>query len=277
MEQVILNLAVNAKDAMPNGGRLVISLTNAELSKNDLARLGEDIAPGRYVALTVRDTGVGIPKADLENVFAPFFTTKPPGSGSGLGLSMIQGFMKQSGGAVHVASEPDQGTNFTLYFPAFETSSAQAPDGSAQAFYASRDTARILLVEDEPRVRHVLTDMLAQQGHAVHPAASGDDAFELWLKDSTFDLLITDVVMPGHIQGPALVELIRETTPDLPVMLISGYSRDEARALQSPPFNVVQLTKPVSRVDFIAAVSKLLIETSALNLPETDLPKAAQI
>lgn len=257
-QTALLNLILNARDAMADGGSLTIETENLRVEDDFIDEEGALIAPGPYVMLAVSDTGCGIPKSQLATVFEPFFTTKPPGAGSGLGLSMVQGFMKQSGGFVRVYSEVGTGTTFKLFFPAVRVNEksvdAALPLKNVQI---SRD-ARIFLVEDEPAVLSVLSETLRNAGYQIHSATSGDAALAVWEEGPSFDLLITDIVMPGQLQGTHLAKALRERHPDLPVVFMSGYAREATVHGNGLRNEDIRLMKPVSKADLIAAVEKAL-------------------
>ncbi len=223
LEQVVLNLAVNARDAMPEGGRLSIRSDDAEF---DQAYASEhfEVAPGKYVLLTVSDTGVGMDAATKSHVFEPFFTTKESGRGTGLGLATIYGIVRQSGGHIWLYSEPGLGTTFKVYFPAVSRVTGEPVPFRLEA--PSRGTETILLVEDEQAVRDLARLVLERQGYIVLAAADGREALQVAARDPRhLDLLVTDVVMPG-MSGPDLARTLRAGRPDLRVLLLSGYTRD---------------------------------------------------
>ncbi|MDJ0824974.1 MAG: ATP-binding protein [Rhodobacter sp.] len=258
-ESSLLNLIVNARDAMPDGGILTIETANSPfLEHPEDARL-RDLPPGNYAMLAVSDTGIGIQKANTERVFEPFFTTKRPGEGSGLGLSMVHGFMKQSGGAAVIYSEPGQGTTVKLYFPVPVGAGARGTTETAvrDAAVVHRP-ARVLMAEDQVEVMDVMMRVLRTAGYAVTPAASGDAAKKLFLAEGPFDLLITDIVMPGRLQGPALARELREIAPELPVVFMSGYAREAAMHGNGLREEDIRLMKPVTRAKLLGAVREAL-------------------
>lgn len=257
-QSAVLNLIVNARDAMPDGGALAVTLSNVDLRDDHPLVMKQELVPGRYVALTVRDTGVGIDDKQLDQVFEPFFTTKPPGSGSGLGLSMTQGFMKQSGGTVHVSSDLGLGTEVALYFPVVGAGPGKGKTETILEAAEPLSAARILLVEDEPQVRHVLTEQLTREGYSVHPEHSGDAALAHWQTDDAFDLVISDFVMPGRVQGDGLLAALRQTSPDLPAIVLTGYAKETLRMQQTPGVQTVWLNKPIARLDLLDAVGRVL-------------------
>ncbi len=270
-DQVIVNLAVNARDAMPDGGTLTIRTARVDLEH--AMRRGDDVlAPGAYLRIDVADTGVGIPKEIIANIFEPFFSTKPPGAGTGLGLATVYGIVRQTNGHVFVDSAPGEGTTFSIYLPAAaETvplpaataceapSPAERKAGAVQqadhlhtdAAEAARPPARILLVEDEDSIRLLAQRVLQRQGYEVVAIDNGETAFATLAGDLAVDLLLSDVVMPG-LDGRHLARLARERRPQLRVMLMSGYAEHEvgtdleATAFLAKPFSVAELTDAVA-------------------------------
>ncbi|HEX8533444.1 MAG TPA: response regulator, partial [Allosphingosinicella sp.] len=245
LEQVIVNLAVNARDAMPQGGTL--TLRTYSVTPEEVRRLGSDILPaGDYTALKVSDTGTGIPPAILGKIFEPFFTTKEVGKGTGLGLSTVYGIVKQSGGFIFAESEEGEGTSFTIYLPVHRAEGAARPV-KAKAKEGARElwgTGTILLVEDEAMVRSVAERALTRHGYTVFTAENGEAALEILAREEVIDLMISDVVMPT-MDGPTTVREARKTRPDLPILFISGYAEEQLR--KSIDLERVQfLAKPFS-------------------------------
>jgi len=224
VEQVVMNLAVNARDAMPRGGKLTIETSHVELDEvYAAAHVGA--SPGPHVMLAVSDTGHGMDAATMSRIFEPFFTTKEKGKGTGLGLSTVYGIVKQSGGSIWVYSEPGRGATFKVYLPATnDVVSARAPDALAAAEYRGSET--ILLVEDEDQVRTLAADILQRQGYRVLPARGPLEALARAAEHpGAIDLLLTDVVMP-ELGGRELAERIAKTHPDARVLFMSGYTDD---------------------------------------------------
>jgi len=247
LENAILNLAVNARDSMPNGGRLTIETSNAYLDEAYVAQSGSDVAPGQFVLLAVSDTGEGMPTEVREKAFEPFFTTKAAGAGSGLGLSMVYGFVKQSGGHVQIYSEIGQGTAIKLYFPCLtDTSAFPAWEAiAAPTMPASGEHHEcILLVEDDDDVSRFVVDALTDIGYRVVHAATAARALELLKENPEVALLFTDVVLPGGMNGRELATEVNKLRPGLPVLFATGYTRNAIIHHGRLDQNVDLLTKP---------------------------------
>ncbi|WP_323771985.1 response regulator [Antarctobacter sp.] len=257
-QNALLNLLLNARDAMPLGGKMTIETSNVRIDEDYNQLRGEDLEPGRYVLLAVSDTGEGIPAENITQIFDPFFTTKSVGKGSGLGLSMVQGFMKQSGGAVRVYSEMATGTTVKLYFRSVAGQQDERSPQEAVDEQPSRGEARIFVVEDEEAVLEVLAKTLKKAGYHITSARSGDEALRMWDKGSSFDLLVTDIVMPGDLQGTQLARELRARHPELPVVFMSGYASEATVHGNGLRPEDIRLMKPVRRKDLIAAVEKAL-------------------
>jgi PAS domain S-box-containing protein len=223
LEAAITNLATNARDAMPDGGRLVITTRNGRLDE-DYAAQHADATPGEYIVIEVSDTGVGMPPDTLSRVFEPFFTTKEQGKGTGLGLSMVFGFMKQSGGHINVYSELGSGTTFRLYLPrATPHVAATAAAENAPALPLPRGGERVLVVEDNPKLLSVVVRQLTELGYEVLAAESAPAALGILSKESKIELLLTDIVMPGGMNGMELAQDAVRRWPRLKVLLTSGF------------------------------------------------------
>jgi two-component system, cell cycle sensor histidine kinase and response regulator CckA len=222
--QVIVNLAVNSRDAMPDGGKLTIETGNVELGESDIDKF-LDVKPGRYVQLTVGDTGCGMDQATMARIFEPFFTTKEPGKGTGLGLATVFGIVKQSGGHITVQSEPGRGATFQIYLPAADGAPTNVPDPS-RTNGAAGGSETVLVVEDADMVRKLACDLLRQQGYVVLEARNGREALQLCDRyGSAVHLLLTDVIMP-EMGGCQLAEHVRKRRPSLKVLYMSGYTDD---------------------------------------------------
>jgi CheY-like chemotaxis protein len=225
LEQVLINLVVNARDAMPQGGKLVIA-TEAVAIDEAYARGQPDARPGEFTVLSVTDTGTGIPAEHIPHIFEPFFTTKDVGKGTGLGLATVYGIVKQHEGWIEVASQKGAGSLFKVFLPAIASPDSQPAQESAQD-RARGGSETILLVEDDEPVRAFTRRLLENFGYSVRVAASGLEALEVWRDHlAEVDLLITDLVMPQGISGRDLAERLLELRPALKIIFMSGYSGD---------------------------------------------------
>jgi len=261
LEQVIINLAVNARDAMAQGGTLTIKTANIA-SDSETRRGHEIMPPGDYVMIEVTDTGIGIPKENQARIFEPFFSTKEVGSGTGLGLSTVYGIVKQTGGFVFVDSEPGKGSKFSIFLPRHEGARdalPARPDSSETV--APKDlsgSGTVLLVEDEDPVRLFSARALKNKGYQVIEAKSGEQALEIMAKgDHRIDLVVTDVVMP-KLDGPGLVQALRRTHPDMKVIFISGYTEDNFRKRLGDERDIHFLPKPFSLKQLAGKVKEVM-------------------
>lgn len=260
IESALLNLVVNASHALPEGGKITLETSNLRIDEDYVRDREEDIAPGRYAMVAVSDTGIGIKPEHMERIFEPFFTTKGPTGGSGLGLSMVQGFVKQSGGAVRVYSEVGTGTTFRLLFPALHDPAADhAPTSLSEPDYSPRGE-RLLLVEDEPDVLAAMKTTLERAGFTVVAVSSGDRAAALFETDQDFDLVVTDIVMPGELQGPQLVGKLRALKSDLPAVFLSGYASEATVHGNGLRPTDIRLMKPLQRSQLLAGIARALAE-----------------
>jgi CheY-like chemotaxis protein len=242
IEQVLMNLAVNARDAMPDGGHLVIETANADMD-DDYVRVHAGAAAGRYVCIAVSDTGHGMTKEVQAHIFEPFFTTKEPGKGTGLGLATVYGIVKQSEGFIYVYSEPGHGTAFKIYLPAVEGDIEKA----AELPPARRGSETILLVEDEEGLRELIAELLEENGYQVLVAEGPTKAIETAASHGgVIHLLLTDVVMP-QMNGPELARRLKERRPDVRVLYMSGYTEDAIanRGVLEPGVSLI--SKPFSQ------------------------------
>jgi signal transduction histidine kinase/CheY-like chemotaxis protein len=258
LENAIVNLCVNARDAMPDGGKLTIETANGHLD-DEYAAAHSEVEPGQYVVICVTDTGTGMPPEVVERAFDPFYTTKGPGKGTGLGLSQVYGFVKQSRGHLKIYSEPGHGTTVKLYMPRHigREEGAPAPEGDASAeLPRARANEVVLVVEDEDRVRHVSVDVLRELGYVVVQASDAQQALAVLTLQPRIDLLFTDVVMPD-MNGRQLAERALAERPGLKVLYTTGYTRnaivhngmlDTDVAFLAKPFTVEQLARKVRQV-----------------------------
>jgi two-component system, cell cycle sensor histidine kinase and response regulator CckA len=254
IEQIIINLVVNARDAMPQGGRLTIETTNVDLGE-DYARLHPPLQPGPYVVLSVSDTGIGMDAKTQARIFDPFFTTKELGSGTGLGLSTVYGVVRQSGGHIWVYSELEQGTTFKIYLPRLEESPrVEKPNGELAK--GVRGTGTILLVEDNEALRELTSSLLTESGYTVLEAETPEKAIQIARQHAgPIHLLLTDVVMPG-INGRMLVEKLTPIRPGLKVVYMSGYTGFTHRGLLDS--EAVLLQKPITREALLSKIHGVL-------------------
>lgn len=266
LDQVLMNLAVNARDAMPQGGRLTIETSNVELS-DDYAAKHPGATAGRHVMLAVSDTGVGMTSEVIDHIFEPFFTTKDVGRGTGLGLAMVFGVVEQNGGSIHVYSEVGIGSTFKIYFPAIEEESAQERDVSTTADL--RGTETILLVEDESIVARLAAENLRSRGYTVLTATDGRNALRVFEEfEGKIHLLLTDVVMP-HSSGPQLASTLRLSDPLIKVLYMSGYTDDTVVRHGLLQADVSFVQKPYSSLDLARKVRLVLDEKSLVGASQS--------
>ena len=271
LESAVLNLALNARDAMAGGGRVTIELANKVLDQ-EYARHHAEVTPGDYAMVAVSDTGHGMTRDVVARVFEPFFTTKPDGKGTGLGLAMVFGFVKQSGGHVKIYSEPGEGTTVKIYLPR-AIATAAAPARAGVPVELPRGSATVLVVEDEAAVREIACAILSDLGYKVLEAADGEEGLRVFgANAAAVDLLLTDVVLPGKIRGRELSERIQALRPDVKVVYMSGYTEnsivhhgrlDDGVRLISKPFRRDQLAVQVAAAlgaSATAAVAENVIE-----------------
>jgi signal transduction histidine kinase len=261
LENALLNLAVNSRDAMPDGGKLTIETANAHLDEA-YARQEEEVAPGQYVLLAVTDTGTGMPPEVVEKVFEPFFTTKDIGRGTGLGLSQVYGFIKQTGGHVKIYSEPGQGTTIKIYLPRL-LKPVDDDDAPAEARSVPRGNSQecILVVEDEASVRALTVEMLSDLGYKIVQAADGAAALATLAREPSVQLLFTDVGLPGGMNGRQLADAALLARPDLKVLFTTGYARNAIVHHGRLDPGVELIGKPFSAIDLAHRVRTLLDTT----------------
>ncbi|HEX4113898.1 MAG TPA: PAS domain S-box protein [Stellaceae bacterium] len=273
IEQVVINLAVNARDAMPNGGALTIRTANATIA-SPLRRGAEVMPPGQYVLIEVSDTGFGIPKENLTRIFEPFFSTKEVGTGTGLGLSTVYGIVKQTGGFVFIDSEPGKGAQFSIYLPRKQGKAAAVrPVDNGDEAGDLTGTATVLLVEDEDPVRLFSARALRNKGYRVIEAKSGEGALEIVDRGAEqIDLIISDVVMP-RMDGPEMAAKVREQHPDMKVIFISGYTEEAFRDRLT--HDVHFLPKPYNLKQLAAKVKQVLETADPEPMSDDGIPSAA--
>ena len=261
LETALVNLCVNARDAMHGGGTLLIETRNVTLDQYNITQ-ASDVAPGDYVMLAVTDTGSGMPPEVRAKVFEPFFTTKDVGKGTGLGLSMVYGFIKQSAGHITIHSELGKGTTFRLYLP--RSAGLHEELAVQQAAPLQRGSERILVVEDEPRVRASVVGQLESLGYRVEEAADGESGLAaVNTAAEPFDIVLTDLVMPGAVNGRALADTLASQWPRMKVVLMSGYADDVLRTGKSPSATPL-LSKPFRKAD-LAKVIRQTLDATALS------------
>jgi PAS domain S-box-containing protein len=266
IEQVLMNLSVNARDAMPKGGKLVIETANVDLDKS-YAQQHQSVVPGPYVMLTVSDTGVGMDPSVMNQIFEPFFTTKGPNEGTGLGLSTVYGIVKQSGGYIWVYSETNKGSTFKIYLPRVGKPAESSASGKETA--AARGTETILIVEDDPTLRMLTVELLEGSGYVLLQAENGITALELARNyQGTIELVVTDVIMPG-MSGPDMADELHKLQPATKVLYISGYTGEFAAHQGVLGMGAPLLSKPFSRNSLLSKVRSVLDE-------KADTPGAGQ-
>ncbi|HMW00083.1 MAG TPA: response regulator [Acidobacteriota bacterium] len=267
IEQVLMNLCINARDAMPNGGTLLIETCNLTLD-DAYCRLHTFAQPGEYVLLSVSDTGTGMDRATKERIFEPFFTTKEAGKGTGLGLAMVYGIVSQHNGFINVYSEVNHGTIFRVYLPTVSTPSETVAKPEADELFSGSGT--ILLVEDEAIVRDLVVALLEPEGYTVVQAINGLEAIRLFEdREGKVDLVISDIVMP-EMGGKQLFEVLRQRDPTLKFILMTGYSTDPISAQGDGSSKPTMLHKPFSPIDLFRKIKDVLGNADGHNFPQKD-------
>lgn len=261
LESAILNLAINARDAMPDGGKLTIETCNAHLDRAYVARQ-RGVRPGQYVCLCVSDTGIGMSADTISKAFEPFFTTKPIGQGTGLGLSMIYGFAQQSEGYAKIYSEVGQGTTFKLYLPRYR-GSAEEEEGVPQlsALHQAEDGEVVLVVEDEAVVRGLIMEELHELGYAALEAVDGNSGLDMLRSKRRIDLLVTDIGLPG-LNGRQLADAARELRPSLKILFMTGYAENAALASGFLEPGMEMITKPFAMEALATRIRAMLTDPS---------------
>ncbi|HEX4940123.1 MAG TPA: ATP-binding protein, partial [Candidatus Kapabacteria bacterium] len=257
METALTNLAINSRDAMPNGGRLTIETANRRLDE-EYAAANAEVTPGDYVMLALTDTGEGMSPEIVNRVFEPFFTTKEPGKGTGLGLSMVYGFVKQSHGHIKIYSEPGYGTTIRLYLPRAQEDLVQKDREAGDKTEKTAIGAMILVVDDNPDVRSIVVKQLADFGYSVMESQDGPSALDIIRNDETIDLLFTDIVMPGGMTGIELAREARKIRPDIKVLLTSGFSEAMVQNDGQPGETINVLSKPYRSQELARKIQEVL-------------------
>ena len=256
LESALLNLAINARDAMPDGGRLIIETANKWIDER--AGRDRDLPPGQYISICVTDTGTGIPKDVADRIFDPFFTTKPIGQGTGLGLSMIHGFMRQSGGQVRVYSEVGEGTTMCLYLPRH---CGEATDDERRVMTAIPEMGSgqtILVIDDEPTVRMLVVEVVEEAGYTAIEADDGPSGLKILQANPRIDLLITDVGLPGGMNGRQVADAARELQPSLKVLFITGYAENAAVSGGHLEPGMAVVTKPFVMAELAHKITEMI-------------------
>jgi PAS domain S-box-containing protein len=256
-QSAFVNMAVNARDAMPQGGKLVVETRNIELDA-DHADYQSELQPGQYVQLSISDTGVGMEPEIRDRVFEPFFTTKEKGRGTGLGLAMVYGFVKQSGGHVTIYSEPGLGTTINLYLPRSDAPSAEAAPVTGVADLDVQVRETVLVVEDDSRVRQLTIKRLKLIGYQVLEASNGPAALEILKRGDAVDLVFTDLIMPGGLSGREVAIRARELKPNVKVLLTSGYAEELVHGDDLQREQLKVLRKPYQQAELVAALRDVL-------------------
>ncbi len=257
LENALLNLCINARDAMPDGGRLTVETANRTVDVRGGA--ARDLAPGPYLTLSVSDSGTGMTPDVVARAFDPFFTTKPLGSGTGLGLSMIYGFAKQSGGQVRIHSHPGAGTTVTLFLPQHGGhASEQAAGEDAAEAQRAEPGETVLVVDDEPAIRMLVTDVLGDMGYTSLEAGDGRSGLAVLRSAGRVDLLVTDVGLPGGMNGRQVADAAREMRPGLKVLFITGYAESAAVGGEDLESGMGVLTKPFAMDELARRMRALL-------------------
>ena len=255
LESALLNLAINARDAMPKGGRLTIETANKWL--DDRSAHARDLPPGQYLSICVTDSGTGIPKDVIDRIFDPFFTTKPIGQGTGLGLSMIHGFVRQSGGQVRVYTEADQGTTMCLYLPRYVGDVAE-DERPPEAISDDGTGCTVLVIDDEATVRMLVVEVLEEAGYAALEADDGPSGLKILQSTARIDLLITDVGLPGGMNGRQIADAARESRPDLKILFVTGYAENAAVGNGHLEAGMEVVTKPFVMTELGNKIAEML-------------------
>jgi CheY-like chemotaxis protein len=258
LENALLNVCINARDAMPGGGRLTIETSNETL--DEVSAREKDMQPGDYLMVCVTDTGTGMSPETIRRAFEPFYTTKPLGQGTGLGLSMIYGFARQSGGGVHIESQLGRGSEICIYLPRYDGAAETKDEAGSSSDDSHHGNGHcVLVVDDETAIRQLLVEVLLEQSYSVLSAPDGPSGLKILQGGAQVEPLITDVGLPNGMNGRQVAEAAREIIPDLPVLFITGYA--ESAALDSGDLDegMSLLTKPFS-LDALAEKVRVILE-----------------
>jgi CheY-like chemotaxis protein len=261
MESALLNLCINARDAMLDGGTLTIRTGNVTLDRRGASDW--DVMPGDYVAVSVTDTGTGMPPEVVARAFDPFFTTKPLGMGTGLGLSMIYGFAQQSGGQARICSEVGVGTTVAIYLPRHELEAKMQQSADVEDVPPLTQGKTVLVVDDEPTVRMLVTEVLEELGYAVIEAEDGASGLKVLQSTARIDLLISDIGLPGGMNGRQMTETARVNRPDLKVLFITGYAPSAVLGTGRLEPGMQVITKPFTLDALAARINALISEVEA--------------
>jgi CheY-like chemotaxis protein len=257
LENALLNLCINARDAMPDGGRVTIETANKVLDAQ--AARQHDMPEGHYVSLSVTDTGVGMAPQLVARVFEPFFTTKPIGEGTGLGLSMTYGFVRQSGGQIRIYSEVGRGTTVSIYLPRHDGEVIEDEDQAVPSVLVPAEEGKtVLVVDDEPTVRMLLADILGDLGCSVIEAADSNAGLKILQSDVSIDLLITDVGLPGGMNGRQMADAARVSRPGLTVLFITGYAENAVVGHGHLEPGMALLTKPFAVETMVTRIRSMI-------------------
>jgi len=257
LESALLNLVVNARDAMPKGGSIIIGSRVQDLGPSHPSVQAADLKAGRYVCVSVSDTGLGMSRETLERAFEPFFSTKPRNKGTGLGLAMVYGFVKQSGGAVRAYSEPGHGTTISLYLPVVANLSKPAA-ADIQKPLGAKLGGTVLVVDDETGLVEVALAYLAEMGFAACEAKDGSSALAVLAERSDIDLMVTDIVMPGGMNGVELVQRALDLRPGLKIVYSSGFPAEALAERSMPLVDGPLLHKPYQRAEFVEIIHRVM-------------------
>jgi CheY-like chemotaxis protein len=257
LENAILNLCINARDAMPDGGKLTIETANKWLDER--AARQQDLPVGQYVSVCVTDTGTGMPPDVVAKAFEPFFTTKPLGEGTGLGLSMVYGFARQSGGQVRIYSEVGQGTTMCLYLPRHNADDTADDEPLISSLPETAGEGEVVLViDDEPIIRMLIGEVLAESGYAVIEAPDGPAGLKVLESNARIDLLITDVGLPGGMNGRQVADAARVSRPNLKVLFITGYAENAVVGSGRLEKGMFVITKPFQMESLAARIREII-------------------